>query len=55
MTQSKNKRTVTIELTNRQWFFLACALSVGLAQMPSADERDAKTIYLTVFDAVFPE
>ena len=54
-TQAKTKRTVTIELTNRQWALLACALSVGCSQMPPVDAKDAEILYRTASDAIFPE
>jgi hypothetical protein len=50
-----DKRTVTIELTNRNWALLACILSVGCKQMPDADQPDAKHIYKVVGDALYPE
>ena len=53
--QAKTKRTVTIELTNRQWALLACALSVGCSQLPPVDAKDSEILYRTVSDAVFPE
>ena len=50
-----DKRTVTIELTNRNWALLACILSVGCKQMPDADQKDAEHIYKVVGDALYPE
>ena len=54
-TTFSTKRTITIELTNRQWALLACALSNGCAQLPPADNKDAMDLYRKVSDAIFPE
>ena len=55
MKQPTSKRTVTIELTNRQWALLACALSNGCRQLPEADQENAEHIYKVVGDALYPE
>ena len=49
------KRTITVELTNRQWALLACALSVGCSQLPPVNAKDAEILYRKVSDAIFPE
>ena len=50
-----DKRTVSIELTNRQWALLARVLSVGCKQLPDADQKDGEHIYKIVGDALYPE
>jgi len=55
MRQPTSKRTVTIELTNRQWALLACALSMGCRRLPDANQKDAEHIYKVVGDALYPE
>ena len=55
MNQPTSKRIVTIELTNRQWALLACALSNGCRQLPKADQKNAEHIYKVVGNALYPE
>ena len=54
-TTFSTKRSITVELTNRQWALLACALSVGCSQLPPVDAKDAEILYRKVSEAIFPE